>query len=608
MNMRLLVVALAFGSAVSAHYSVALEPNTEANTEANTQTTVTQALKAESEGDLVTRDRLLTEAMNSDSYCATARWQLGWIRDKTGAWSTVDDSVKNAKSDARWSAYESQRLMTADTPAAQWELSMWCRQNGFLDQADAHARRTIDLAPEHELARNMLGYKRVAGEWVAPEQLAVLARREENIMRGFQRYGKELNAIAQGLHSRRSEDRAEAKSRLMAIKDPAAVELIEARLGSLSTPSALATIEWMTSMDVPDSTMALVRFALLHPAPDVERVAVQCVKDRPFHDYVPQVLQMLGSAISAYSVPVLAADGTLTGFRETYTQEKQGRNETLVVDTRMRYVSGNAEAAGRARPSRRELAPTDPFSRLEALARAGEQTSQNAEQLRLVNQQVQLRNQNIARFLSYVANREFSGDPAEMWKWWDYENETEQQSLKLSNVRYASSTMTVRNYNEALAPGITWNHECFCKGTPVITRQGPKPIETIRVGDMVLSRNVASGELSWKVVLQATRRPPKPVLQIDLDEEKLCCTGGHLFWVSGKGWTKASRLKPGDALHGASLPIVVMKITEVGEDMTYNLSVESNHNYFVGEQMVLSHDVTERAATHQKVPGLSVGL
>ena len=146
--------------------------------------------------------------------------------------------------------------------------------------------------------------------------------------------------------------------------------------------------------------------------------------------------------------------------------------------------------------------------------------------------------------------------------------------------------------------------ECFVAGTPVMTNKGLCAIERVRTGDLVLSRDLESGTLGWKPVITATQRPPEPTKEIQTSSQKMRCTGGHLFWISGKGWEKASNLKPGDVLHAASDPTIVMKVDTMPAAITYNLLVADNANYFVGEELVLSHDVTKRESTRLLVPGM----
>ena len=132
---------------------------------------------------------------------------------------------------------------------------------------------------------------------------------------------------------------------------------------------------------------------------------------------------------------------------------------------------------------------------------------------------------------------------------------------------------------------------------------GTRTIEKIAVGDLVLSRDVETGRIEWKPVLQATQRDPAETRNLVLGNEEYCCSNGHLFWVSGKGWQRASQLSPGDVLHGAERPTQVVSNRPGKKETTYNLEVADNANYFVGEQRILSHDVTRRRANRQRVPG-----
>jgi len=93
---------------------------------------------------------------------------------------------------------------------------------------------------------------------------------------------------------------------------------------------------------------------------------------------------------------------------------------------------------------------------------------------------------------------------------------------------------------------------CFVAGTPVHTKDGLRPIETIRVGDLVLARAEDGGDASYKRVAKTFEVGAKLVRAVfyvageDLDEiETVFATGLHPFWVDGEGWTSADALYPG---------------------------------------------------------------
>lgn len=215
------------------------------------------------------------------------------------------------------------------------------------------------------------------------------------------------------------------------------------------------------------------------------------------------------------------------------------------------------------------------------------------------NRGIEFQNRHVLQLLSHIADREFSGDPREAWQWWDETNETGYQRSKPLRYREQRQGLALTRY-QVERP----RHECFVAGTPVLTTRGLKPIESIVAGDTVFARDVVSGALLIKPVLQATQRPAEPVFEISVDDDRLRSTGGHLFWVSGSGWKKASELAAGDVLHAIGQPTVVNSVAPSGSQVTYNLHVADCNTFFVGQSRVLSHDVTQRQATDQTVPGL----
>ncbi len=228
---------------------------------------------------------------------------------------------------------------------------------------------------------------------------------------------------------------------------------------------------------------------------------------------------------------------------------------------------------------------------------------ERTELMQQQNRQIEQRNREIATVIAEVSGRPYTDDPTQMWEWWDQYNETEYQRYKPE--RYQRETITTSTPRIVVVPPVESmrSYECFVAGTPVVTCTGLKSIEEIVTGDLVLSRSIATGELSWKPVLRPTTRPASPTVNISMDGESVCCSSGHLFWVSGCGWKKASELNVGDVLHGARLP---SRITAVAVDVpreTFNLEVADNANYFVSRKMVMTHDVTPRETNRQKVPG-----
>lgn len=616
-------------------FAVDPAPNPKNQADQKAPKLVMEALQSEAAGDLVERDRLLTLAHKLDNDCPQAQWQRGWFITKDGQWQSAEDGVAIAKAAADLSSYESQRLRAPDNANGQWELGVWCYQNDLFEQARAHLLNTLGYASNHVGARQLLGYRMVGGQWISPQQLERFAIREYEVRTGMEKYGKKFSEVARNLRARKAQVRADAREELMQINDPMAIAPLEAIIAPINSESTALVLEWLARVPLTEASLAMARIALSSTDSKVQQLSIAKLKDRPLHDFVPELLQMLSSPVAAMSVPVVGPDGNVQGFRQAFAQEKQGQTDVMVLDTRM-FID--------MRDTRLTSAAQDLATATESMENARLREVDNRAAATAQNEAIMNRNRGISRLLSEITNREFTDDPRELWNWWDATNETEYQSTKLASSRY-QSTQLVTKYYSLESPGpralpgqleprpysgpainsrpgflndnrifgapmatTSLQFECFARGTAVMTRKGLQSIETIRVGDLVLSRNVSSGELGWKSVVRTTTRPPRPLVEISLDNEKLRCTGGHLLWVSGKGWTKASQLQPGDILHAAAQPAVVMKLDQKPEEQTYNLFVDENQTYFVGKQLVLSHDVSDRTPTHIKVPGLMAGF
>jgi RHS repeat-associated protein len=153
---------------------------------------------------------------------------------------------------------------------------------------------------------------------------------------------------------------------------------------------------------------------------------------------------------------------------------------------------------------------------------------------------------------------------------------------------------------------------CFVAGTPVLTKEGLKPIEQVEVGDSVWSRDDTTGFSGWRRVLHTKVSPDKPVVDLELraDDgrvETVGATPDHPFWVEGEGWVQAGSLQPGmrvPSAHGGWLRVSRATWRQSPETV-FNFEVEEYHTYFVGGLAAWVHnnkgcvheasDATERA-------------
>ena len=85
-------------------------------------------------------------------------------------------------------------------------------------------------------------------------------------------------------------------------------------------------------------------------------------------------------------------------------------------------------------------------------------------------------------------------------------------------------------------------------GTPILTPDGSKPIQELKPGDLVLSKDQfdPDGDVEAKPVLQ-TFMPTAAVLNLHVEDRIIATTGEHPFYVKGKDWVEAHFLEKGDA-------------------------------------------------------------
>ena len=211
-------------------------------------------------------------------------------------------------------------------------------------------------------------------------------------------------------------------------------------------------------------------------------------------------------------------------------------------------------------------------------------------------------NERVGAILSNCSELPMTSEPKVWWNWWA--NFSDSQLPTQKNIVVVDERKTQPNVPSiAVAQRL---HSCLVAGTPVWTERGFVAIEQIQPGDRVLAKDVETGELAYKPVLQTTVRPPTSVRQFELDGTNIVASLGHHFWISGEGWTKTRELIPDHPVHTVTGMHRITAFEDKGRiEPVYNLVVADYHTYFVGNAMVLSHDVLPPSLTNVKIPGLS---
>ena len=135
---------------------------------------------------------------------------------------------------------------------------------------------------------------------------------------------------------------------------------------------------------------------------------------------------------------------------------------------------------------------------------------------------------------------------------------------------------------------------CFVAGTKVLTENGYKNIEDIKVGEMVYSYNLDNNEKELKKVTRTIKSSTEETYIVTINGKKVEMSPRHHVYIVDKGWVRAYDLKVGDKMLSSDKKVI--DITNIehknykGGISTYNLTVDGNSNYYVSEIQVLVHN------------------
>ncbi|MGL5353507.1 MAG: polymorphic toxin-type HINT domain-containing protein, partial [Clostridium sp.] len=148
---------------------------------------------------------------------------------------------------------------------------------------------------------------------------------------------------------------------------------------------------------------------------------------------------------------------------------------------------------------------------------------------------------------------------------------------------------------------VTKKPSCFTADTLVKTENGLKPISQVVVGEKIQSVNEDDVEedSELKTVTNVIETETYTLVNIVVDGEKIQTTKTHPWYVEGKGFTDAEYIIAGDKVLTANGELKVVESIEVEildePIIVYNLEVEDNRTYYVGNNEILVHNMCAKA-------------
>jgi RHS repeat-associated protein len=142
---------------------------------------------------------------------------------------------------------------------------------------------------------------------------------------------------------------------------------------------------------------------------------------------------------------------------------------------------------------------------------------------------------------------------------------------------------------------------CFVAGTLIDTEDGLRPIEDIKVGDLVWAQDEDTGEIALKAVTDLVRPQAREIYTVEVDSENavssiIGTTDDHPWWVVGQGWLRTDELISGMEVitRDGRLPDIKEVSYTSRIEPAFNLTVADFETYFVGENRVLVHNCGDK--------------
>ncbi len=311
--------------------------------------TVDEVLHQEATEAVEDRAKLLKSALELAPNNETALGLSGYVYDaKTKKWLKYDEATDKARSDERLENYRTFRSKTPNTEAGQMDLAKWCLRKKMNDQATAHLCMVLEINPNNQEARALLGQKQVNGAWVSEADIAATEANERKMEAALKKWTPKLEKIRDKMDGSKRQSEY-AKKELDSISDPEAAWAIESvfcRGGGETGKIGIAALKKLKGRE---SSACLTKMALLAPWEDIGQDAAKALASQSKYDYVPQLLSLFQTTIQSSAQMYQSDDGRLL-CRQIFFAQGNDQKDVLVVDNPYQHVvaTSTTTAASRA--------------------------------------------------------------------------------------------------------------------------------------------------------------------------------------------------------------------------------------------------------------------
>ena len=497
----------------------------------------------------------------------------------------------------------------AEVAAAHARLGVWCEQNGLKPEATAHFTQAVVLDPYRDSAWKHLGFVKHNGRWMDHEQITAEEKEAIEQTRADRLWEPQLKRWKAWLKDEKRRD--QATTEMKSVTDPHAVPAVVRILAQGNERDQMAAAQLLGQIDIPSSTRALLQLAVFSASDAVRAAATEAFRRREPRDFAGWLVDTIRTPWQ-YRVQPVGGPGSpgalqIVTPRFTMLRTYDAPPAFTLSDQFYGYVGYDVNGLpvvvrGAEMNSMAKLAALDaraPSGKLHQLELRTQMLLAEANlkavdsQQRLIadvndieaaNAKAVAINQRITPILTTTLDAPDLKNDEDAWKTWWYDR---------LGYRYDPPppvSLAVDASPQYAPPRI---YSCFVAGTPVRTINGHQPIESVRVGDRLLTQDVTTGALSFQSVLVVHHNAPAKTIRVALDNgETITASTYHRFWQVGKGWAMAKQLQTGDTLRTLGGIARVVSLEPGATVPVFNLDVAGTRTFFVGMKDALVHDNT----------------
>lgn len=569
---------------------------------------VDQVMDMEASGEQVNRRMSLSKEAD-----AVSQWQSGRILID-GQWLELEQLKEHKLAPHIAEYFKLRDAKTLDIEGNR-RMAFWCQAHQLPEMANVHWKAVVAVSLDDAQARKALGHKRIGNNWFTPEELDRASKDYQREKSSLKDWMPKVRKLVLKLQSSDTKLKIEGMKDLEGVHGEDAIPALKYGVVQLEPTIALLLVNKIKSIRCKASCLALCDIALSDANSEVGRSAIEGLRQYDERLYVPDLLQTLQVPISLSQQIFYMPNGTLFVHRAYLRESMTEKEQAEVLKAAMLFTPSvtldmSKVIANTNNPNLNCFFPAE--IKVNAI---NDQARSSIERLSSINNEVEARKADIWNKIqqkreanSKLILSQLSGlaptEKAEVfWGWWPDFND-EATGDKRSFTSYAiDDTPYVSIPNQLTV--ITPHSSCLVAGTIVQSANGPKSIESFKIGDSVASINIETGEISLRPVTHVSERTASATHVIHLkNNEAIRATGGHNWWVVGKGWTRSRDLEAGQLIRTGDSSVEIAKLEKIEQPIkVYNLIVDQTHTYFVGKDRLLSWDVTSLQPTLQKVPG-----